>query len=80
MVSVLDKPVLRFHRPEHKIVGDLLAQIYREVRHIREVEIQALPTVLDNQTNMDLRISFLLKEMVSFFRFKKSSLISFILT
>lgn len=59
----LDKPVLRFHRPEHKIVGDLLAQIYREVRHIREVEIQALPTVLDNQTNMDLRISFLLKEI-----------------
>ena len=59
----LSKPVSRFHRPEHKIVGDLLSQIYREVRHIREVEINALPTVLDNQTNLDLRISFLLKEI-----------------
>jgi len=59
----LPKPVSRFHRPEHKIIGDLLAQIYREVRHIREVEINGLPTVLDNQTNLDLRISFLLKEI-----------------
>lgn len=55
-------PLIRFFR-EHKIIGDLLAQIYREVRHIREVEIQALPTPLDNQTNIDLRISFLLKEI-----------------
>ena len=59
----LSKPVLRFHRPEPKFVADLLSQIYREVRHIREVEINALPTILDNQTNLDLRISFLLKEI-----------------
>jgi hypothetical protein len=59
----LPNPVSRFRKPEHKIVGDLISQIYREVRHIREVEINALPTPLDNQTNLDLRISFLLKEI-----------------
>ena len=57
-----EKPVFRFTKL-HSIVGDLLAQIYREVRHIREVEIRELPTLLDNQSNIDLRISFLLKEI-----------------
>ncbi len=41
----------------------LLTAIYRQVRHLREVELRALPTMFDNQTNLDLRISFLLKEI-----------------
>jgi hypothetical protein len=56
------KPIIRFGKL-HNIVANLLAQIYREVRHIREVEIRELPTILDNNSNIDLRISFLMKEI-----------------
>jgi cellulose biosynthesis protein BcsQ len=60
----LSNPVFRFNnKMPHKIAGDLISQIYREVRHLREIELTALPTALDNQTNLDLRVSFLLKEI-----------------
>lgn len=47
----------------YKSVDSLLASIYRQVRHIREVEIRNLPTTMDNQSNMDLRIDYLLKNL-----------------
>lgn len=58
----LSKPILRF-RAEYSWIVDLLAAIYRQVRHIREVELVILPTILDNQSNRDLRISFLMKQI-----------------
>lgn len=47
----------------HKSVDSLLTSIYRQVRHIREVELRNLPTTMDNQSNMDLRIEYLLKNL-----------------
>ena len=58
----LQPPLKRFST-NYKDLDVLLAAIYRQVRHLREVEIRALPTPLDNQSNMDLRISYLLKEI-----------------
>lgn len=47
----------------HGSVDSILISIYRQVRHIREVELRALPTTMDNQSNMDLRIDYLLKNI-----------------
>lgn len=55
-------PVVRFGTL-HKSVDSLLTVIYRQVRHIREVELRNLPTTMDNQSNMDLRIDYLLKNL-----------------
>ena len=42
---------------------NLILTIYRQVRHIKEVEIRQLPTPFDNQSNMDLRVDFLMKKI-----------------
>jgi hypothetical protein len=47
----------------YRSVDSLLASVYRQVRHIREVELRDLPTTMDNQSNMDLRIDYLLKNI-----------------
>ncbi len=59
---ILTPPVLRF-TTIHKDLVSLISSIYRQVRHLREVEIRQLPTQMDNQSNMDLRIDFLLKNI-----------------
>lgn len=58
----LHPPVTRFSTL-HKSVDSLLTAIYRQVRHIREVELRNLPTTMDNHSNMDLRIDYLLKNL-----------------
>jgi len=58
----LEPPTVRFG-VVHKGFPALLAAIYRQVRHIRQVELHALPTTMDNQSNMDLRVEFLLKNL-----------------
>ena len=56
------EPIIRFGT-SYKDLVSLLSSIYRQVRHLREVEIRALPTNMDNQSNMDLRIDYLLKNI-----------------
>ena len=58
----LNPNIIRFGTT-YKDLTSLITSIYRQVRHIREVEIRALPTQLDNQSNMDLRIDYLLKNI-----------------
>lgn len=59
---VLDPQVSRFG-VLYKTFSQLLSAMYRQVRHIRAVEMQGLPTTMDNHSNMDLRIDFLLKNL-----------------
>jgi hypothetical protein len=59
---VLDPQVLRFG-VLYKVFSHLLSAIYRQVRHIRAAEMHGLPTTMDNHSNMDLRIDFLLKNL-----------------
>jgi len=40
-----------------------VSELYRNVNHVREVVMRALPTATDNITNMDLRIDFLMKKI-----------------
>jgi hypothetical protein len=49
---------MKFHDTE-----SLILTIYRQVRHIKEVEIRNLPTNFDNHTNIDLRVDFLMKKI-----------------
>jgi hypothetical protein len=58
----INPPIQRFSTV-YGTIDFLISSIYRQVRHIREVEIRNLPTQLDNQSNMDLRIEFLLKNI-----------------
>jgi hypothetical protein len=47
----------------YSTLNNLILSIYRQVRHIKEVEIAPLPTLFDNQSNMDLRVDFLMKKI-----------------
>ncbi len=58
----LNPPVKRFNTL-YSSLDSLITSIYRQVRHIKEVEMANLPTHLDNQSNMDLRIDFLLNKL-----------------
>lgn len=58
----LENPIIRFSII-CKTLDILLLTIYRQVRHIREVELRNLPTTMDNTSNMDLRIEYLLKNL-----------------
>ena len=57
-----DTPFDRFGKKYNKLV-DLLIEIYRQAVHIRTIEVARLPTLMDNLTNQDLRIQFLMKEI-----------------
>jgi hypothetical protein len=46
-----------------KLAMEYLMDIYRQVQHIRNVDMRALPTVIDNQTNLDLRIEYLTEKI-----------------
>lgn len=38
-------------------------ELYREVLHIQEVMLPRLPTIMDNNANIDLRIDYLMKKI-----------------
>jgi hypothetical protein len=58
----LNPVVIRFDQQYNKL-DNLLFEIYRQVVHIRNVEMRGLPTNMDNNSNQDLRIQFLMKEI-----------------
>lgn len=41
--------------------SDVIQELFRQVIHAQEVTMRGLPTALDNTTNQDLRIDFLMK-------------------
>jgi len=42
-----------------QLASQFVTDSYREVQHIRNVVLPVMPTVLDNQTNIDLRVDYL---------------------
>lgn len=42
-----------------QLASQFVTDAYREVQHIRNVVLPVIPTVLDNQTNIDLRVDYL---------------------
>jgi len=57
------KPSLKRFDKEYIMLDNLLLEMYRQVVHIREIELRGLPTNMDNNSNQDLRIQFLMKEI-----------------
>jgi len=47
----------------HITFNQLITALYRNVNHIRDIEMRGLPTAQDNVNNLDLRISYLEQEI-----------------
>lgn len=47
------------YKVQHKSARDLVTAIYRNTQHIRHYVMPRLPTVIDNSSNLDLRIKYL---------------------
>lgn len=71
-------PVLKRFGTSYKNSVDYISNLYREVNHIRQVELPRLPTRMDNINNLDIRIEYLSgkiteEEMkIKLFRIQKS--------
>lgn len=57
MIKLPDKRFGKTYRGQ--LACHFATDAYREVQHIRHVVLPAMPTVLDNQTNIDLRVDYL---------------------
>lgn len=57
MIQLPDKRFGKTYRGQ--LACQFLTDAYREVQHIRNVILPVMPTVLDNQTNIDLRVDYL---------------------
>lgn len=62
-IGLAQIPVTQRYGRSYKSAGTLVADIYQKVVHVQRVVLPGLPTVIDNETNLDLRIKYMRNEI-----------------
>jgi len=62
-IALSQIPVIEKYGRRYKSGGVLIADIYQKVSHFQQVILPSLPTAVDNETNLDLRIKYMRKEI-----------------
>lgn len=62
-IGMAQIPVTQRFGRSYKSAGVLVSDIYQKVVHIQNVVLPGLPTVIDNETNLDLRIKYMRNEL-----------------
>ena len=62
-IALSQIPVIEKYGRRYKSGGVLIADIYQKVSHFQQVVLPSLPTAVDNETNLDLRIKYMRKEI-----------------
>ena len=62
-IALSQIPVIEKYGRKYKSGGVLIADIYQKISHIQQVVLPSLPTAIDNETNLDLRIKYMRNEI-----------------